>query len=343
MTRIGAALFEAVGAPREQAAVIADELVTASSMGHDSHGVMRIPEYLDRVDDGTIVPGATMVLELTSETTAVADCGHNFGVVGAHFAIEAGVRIAAMNKVSCVVTTRCDHVGRLGAFVQAAADRGMIALATCNSPVHGHFVLPWGGTKGRLATNPIAYGIPTGGDPIVADLSTSVAPEGKIRVLKNLGLPLPEGWIVDSKGRPTTNPDDFYGPPVGAILPLGGPAGYKGFALGLLVELLGGPLAGRSSTDPAVTGNGLCFIVIDPSAFGPLDAFKTLVDGTIAYIKSAVAPEQSHSEVLLPGEVEFRTRRRRLVDGIPVDDVTWGAIERHAQRLEIDMQSLSQG
>jgi uncharacterized oxidoreductase len=312
-------------------------------MGHDSHGVMRIPEYLDRVADGTIAPRAAMVLEMTSETTAVADCGHNFGIVGAHFAIDAAVRVAAMNKVSCVVTMRCNHVGRLGAYVQAAAERGMIALATCNSPVHGHFVLPWGGTKGRLATNPIAYGIPTGGDPIIADMSTSVAPEGKIRVLKNLGRLVPEGWVVDSKGRPTTNPDDFYGPPMGAILPLGGQAGYKGFALGLLVELLGGPLAGRSSTDAEVAGNGVCFIVIDPSAFGPLAAFKALVDSTVAYIKSGVAPEQSESEVLMPGEIEFRMRRRRLEEGIPVDDVTWGAIERHAQRLVIDLQALSRG
>jgi uncharacterized oxidoreductase len=343
MSRIGTALFQAVDAPLEEAALVAHELVTASLMGHDSHGVLRIPEYLDLVASGTILPGAAMALETRSETTAVADCGHNFGVVGAHFAIDAGVRIAAVNKVSCVVTRHCNHVGRLGAYVQVAAERGMIALATCNSPIDGHFVLPWGGTKGRLATNPIAYGIPAGGDPIVADLSTSVAPEGKIRVHKNLGLPLPEGWVVDSKGKPTTNPDDFYGPPMGAILPLGGAAGHKGFALGLLVELLGGPLAGRSSIDPAITGNGLCFIVIDPSAFGPLDAFKALVDSTVAYVRSGAEPDASASAVLLPGELEFRTRRRRLEEGISVDDVTWGAIEHHARRLGIDLKALSQG
>jgi LDH2 family malate/lactate/ureidoglycolate dehydrogenase len=284
-----------------------------------------------------------MTLEMTSETTALADCGDNFGVVGAHFAVWAASRPAARKKVACVVTRRCNHVGRLGAYVQAAAERGLIALATCNSPIHGHFVLPWGGTRGRLATNPIAYGVPTGGDPIVADISTSVAPEGKIRVYKNQGKPLPDGWVVDSRGRPTNNPDDFYGPPMGAILPLGGPAGHKGFALGLLVELLGSPLAARSSTDPSVTGNGLCFIVIDPSAFCPLDAFKVLVDVTVAYVKSGAAADQEGSEVLMPGELEFRTRRRRLEEGIPVDDVTWAELQRHARRLDVDLDALSEG
>ncbi|GIT30031.1 MAG: hypothetical protein Ct9H300mP1_20770 [Planctomycetaceae bacterium] len=110
--------------------------------------------------------------------------------------------------------------GVWGAYVQLAADRGLVALATCNSPIHGHFVLPAGGRQGRLATNPIAYAFPTDGDPILADFSTSVTPEGKIRVYRNRGESLPEGWVQDAEGQPTTDPDRFYGPPRGGILPL---------------------------------------------------------------------------------------------------------------------------
>ena len=125
--------------------------------------------------------------------------------------------------------------------------------------------------KDDSATNPIAYAVPTGGLPVVADFSTSVAPEGKIRFYRNEGKTVPDGWIVDADGKATNDPNAFYGPPRGGILPLGAGAGHKGFALGLLVEILGSALAGISSQDPQVFGNGVCFIVVDPSAFCPLE------------------------------------------------------------------------
>jgi uncharacterized oxidoreductase len=329
LTQIGAALFEAAGAPASEAAIVATDLVTNSLMGHDSHGVMRIPEYLDLVKQGKIVPAAPLTVERTSATTAVVDCGHNFGPVGGRRAMATAMDIAAEHRLACVVTRHCNHVARLGTYVQAAAERNFIALATCSSPVHGHFVLPWGGTKPRLATNPLAYGVPTGGDPIVADFSTSVVPEGKVRVYRNQGKQLPPGWAVDADGRPTTDPNAFYGPPRGSLLPLGGTAGHKGFALGLLVELLGNALAGFGPTDPSVGGNGVCFQVIDPVAFLPVDRFKKLVDETVAYMKSSPGAP-GFDEVLVPGEWEFRTRRRRLDEGIPVDEATWRALEDHA-------------
>jgi len=339
ITRIGSVLFEATGAPADQARLVAEELATSSAMGHDSHGAIRIPEYIERVARGAIIPGAKFQVERTTGGTAIVDCGHNYGAVGAHFAMATAIELARQHKVACVVTRRCNHVGRVGAYVQRAAGDGLIAIATCSSPIHGHFVLPWGGTQGRLGTNPIAYAVPTGGDPIVADISTCVAPEGKIRVYKNQGKAVPEGWIVDARGRATTDPAAFYGPPLGAILPLGGPAGHKGYALGLLVEILGSSLAGLAATDPTVAGNGLCFLVVDPEAFCPIESFRSLVDATVAYIKSS-NPGDGGGEVLVPGEIEFRTRRRRLVEGIPVDDPTWQAILQSARDLQVDLEPL---
>jgi LDH2 family malate/lactate/ureidoglycolate dehydrogenase len=186
----------------------------------------------------------------------------------------------------------------------------------------------------------LAYAVPTGGDPIVADFSTSVAPEGKIRWHRNEGKPVPPGWVVDAHGQPTTDPAAFYGPPLGGILPLGGAAGHKGFALGLLVEILGSALAGLSTTDQTITGNGVCFLLVDPSAFGPIVRFKQLVDEMAAYIKSS-PPAPGFEEVLLPGELEFRTRRRRLQSGVPVDEVTWQALESHARRLHVDLGKIA--
>ena len=335
IARIGTSLFQAAGAPADYARVVVDHLIESSLMGHDSHGVLRIPEYLDDVAGGRIVPAAPLRIEPQSPTTAIVDGGGTFGAVVACTAINEAIRTAREHRLACLITRRCHHVGRLGAFVERAARYDLIALATCNSPVYGHFVLPWGGREGRLATNPIAYGVPTSGEPIVADFSTSVAPEGKIRHHRNEARPLPAGWLLDAEGRPTTDAAALYGTPHGGILPLGGSAGHKGFALGLLVEILGAALAGHRSDDPNVVGNGVCFIVLDPAAFGPLEQFKQLVSDTVAYVKSS-PPAVGFDEVLVPGELEFRTLRRRSQEGLPVDDVTWRAIEEHARRLSVE-------
>ncbi len=311
-------------------------LVESSLMGHDSHGILRLPEYLDFVADGSIVPGAEIEIDRRSPTSAVIDCGRGFGPVGGIRAVELAMELARDAGTGCVVTRRCNHVARLGAYVQAAADKALVALAFCNSPIHGHFVLPVGGREGRLATNPIAYALPTDGDPILADFSTSVAPEGKIRVYRNRGEMLPEGWVQDADGQPTTDPERFYGSPRGGILPLGGVAAHKGYALGLLVELLGSTLAGLQCDDPRPGANGVCFLVIDPSRFVAEHEYRRLVSGTRDYMKSS-APVPGVDEVLVPGELEFQMKQRRMAEGIPVDPVAWEQIEKHARRLGIPL------
>jgi hydroxycarboxylate dehydrogenase B len=339
VSRLGVALFTAAGARESDAVATVESLVTSSLMGHDSHGAIRIPEYLRFVADGSIVVDAKLAVERTGPATAVVDCNRGFGAVGAGRAIREGIEIARNQRTACVVTRRCNHVGRLGGWVQLAADAGLIALATCNSPLHGHDVLPWGGRDGRLGTNPIAYAVPTGGDPIVADFSTSVAPEGKIRFYRNEGKKVPDGWIRDANGNATNDPNAFYGPPRGGILPLGGAAGHKGFALGLLVEILGSALAGFSTQDPQVFGNGVCFFVVDPAALCQLGEFRRLVDETVAYIKSS-RPAPGFEEVLVPGELEFRTLRQRQKVGIPVDAATLAVMREHGARLGVDVDGL---
>lgn len=332
---LGVKLFIAAGARADEALAAVRSLVTSSLMGLDSHGVMRIPEYLAMIIDGRIAVDSVITVEQTGPGTAIVDCGHGFGAVGAERAVNHAVSVAKEQRTACVITRRCNHVGRLGAWAQLAAEQGMVSIATCNSPVYGHFVLPWGGREPRLATNPIAYAAPTSSDPVVADFSTSVAPEGKIRFYRNEGKPVPDGWILDASGHPTNDPKEFYGPPRGGILPLGATAGHKGFALGLLVEILGGALAGIAPQDPDVTGNGACFIVIDPSAFCPLPLFLKLMDETVAYMKSS-PPVPGVSEVMVPGEFEFRMMRKRQHEGIPVDDATLKALGEYCQKFDVD-------
>jgi uncharacterized oxidoreductase len=289
----------------EEAEIVADHLISANLAGVDSHGVIRIAQYVQEIREGAIIPGATVKIAKETATTAVVDGGWNFGQVAAQRAMECGIAKAREHHVSCVLTQRCGHAGRVGTFTQSAAERGFVALAVANSPRHGHFVPPWGGREGRLSTNPISFAIPTElGYPIVADFSAAASAEGKIRLHRDEGRKLTEGWIVDAEGRPSTDPNDFYGPPHGGILPFGGDLGYRGYALSLLVEILGSTLAGQDITVDR-PGNDLAFIVIDVSAFIPLDHFRQLITRLSDYLKSS-PPAAGFQEVLLPGEPEFR-------------------------------------
>ena len=186
---------------------------------------------------------------------AVVDCGFNFGPVAAARMVDIVCEKADRSDIAFAVSRNCTHIGRLGGVVQKVAERGFFGIATCNSSKHGHWVVPWGGREGRLATNPMAFAAPTSGDPVVLDMSTSMISEGKVRVLMNQGLPVPEGCIQDADGKPTTDPNHWYGPPKGTILPFGSELGYKGFGLSLLVEILSGMMAGEPASDaPYING-----------------------------------------------------------------------------------------
>lgn len=328
-------VFCSCGAPQNEAAIVADHLISANLMGVDSHGIIRVAQYVDDIRAKAIVPGAPITVLKETETTAVVDGAWNFGLVGALRAMEVAIAKAREHHTSCVVTVRCGHAGRLGHYTQFAAERGLVAFGVCNSPRHGHFVLPWGGCEGRLATNPVSFAVPVNcGPPILADFSTSAAPEGKIRLYRDEGRELPKGWIVDAKGRPSTNPHDFYGPPQGAILPFGQETGYRGYALSLLVEILGGALGAQDITVDR-PGNGLAFLVIDPSAFLPMEELLPLVGKIRSYVKSS-HPAPGFEEVLMPGEPEFQKVEKRRREGIPVDDRIWETVLRCARSLGIE-------
>ncbi|MSO21816.1 MAG: Ldh family oxidoreductase [Acidobacteria bacterium] len=328
-------VFVACGSPADEATLISEHLVSANLMGFDSHGIIRICQYLADVKKGRIVPGAPVTIASETDNTALLDCGWNFGQVGGFRALQRAIEKAQTHHISMVVTRRCGHAGRLGAYTQAAAEQGFIALGFCNSPPgDGHFVVPWGGREGRLSTNPISFAIPCGNEvPILSDFSTAQTPEGKLRLYLNQKKPLPPGWIVDAQGNPSTDPADFYGPPRGAILPFGGELGYRGFALGLLVEALGGLLAGTSAVKP-LPGNGLGLIVIKVSAFLPQAEFAALTEELRTYVKSC-PPSAGHQEVMLPGEPDFRVFDDRTINGIPVDEQTWEQICRCTEPIGV--------
>jgi uncharacterized oxidoreductase len=316
-------IFQAAGATGRSARLVAESLVASDLAGHESHGVVRVSQYLNSIASGALDPAAEPVIAHETATIALVDARRGFGQVAAHFAIQVAIAKARAHGLAASGLINCNHVGRLGEWVQMAADQGTIGLAFCNGGGPRGAVAPYGGATRLLGTNPIAAAVPVAGrPPVVIDFATSAVAEGKLRVARNRGLPVPEGLILAPDGRPSTNPEDFYAG--GVLLPA---AGHKGYGLSLLVELLGGLLTGSGS--PVLAGfgggNGVLFLVLAIEAFRPPEAFLADAAVLCGQVK-ATPPAPGFAEVLLPGEPEHQTAARRRIDGIPIDQVTWAQL-----------------
>ncbi|MFQ5710598.1 MAG: Ldh family oxidoreductase [Candidatus Geothermarchaeales archaeon] len=337
-------ILEAAGASKDEAGIVADHLVKSNLYGHDSHGVLRIPWYIKLIEEGSIRPGAEVKVLRETEATALLDGNWGFGQVVARDAMERAIEKAGRCGVGVVALFHCFHIGRLGEYSAMAVERGMIGIVLCNAPPN---VAPFGGRKALIGTNPISIAAPTAeGRPIILDMATSVAAAGKVSLALERRQRVPEGWIIDSEGNPTTNPADFRprlvdlvsarGPiKMGALLPVGG---YKGYGLGLIIEVLGGVLAGAGVSHEC-GGNGVVTMAIDVGAFRPLEEFKRTTSELVKIIKdSPKAP--GFEEILVAGEPEFRAEEQRLKEGIFVEDATWSALVEIAEELGTSLGNL---
>lgn len=330
-----ARIFEAAGVPAADAEVVAAHLVEANLQGHDSHGVIRAERYVRDIEGGIIRPGAEVHIDHESETTAVLDGGWNFGQVVARRTMAVAIEKARQYGTGIAVAHRCGHAGRVGAYGEQAAAEGMVGIAMVNNHGGGRVMSAPGGIERRLSPNPIVVVLPTG-PPFVLDMTTSVVAEGKLRVARNRGESVPEGWIVDAAGQPSTDPEAFYGTPQGSILPLGGESAHKGFGLALVVEALAGALspAGTSRPGAPSVGNGLFCMALDVSRFRPRDEFAATFAALIDYVKSP--PFAAGVEgITVPGEPERRHQRERELTGIPLDDATWQQIVDAGQSVGV--------
>jgi uncharacterized oxidoreductase len=325
LTRFAESLFTASGVPAEEAGIVSRSLVDANLCGHDSHGLIRIPQYLAAVADGRLQPGAAFTVVKETAAALVVDGGWGLGQVQAHRLLDRLVPRAQALGLAAGTLKHCGHIGRLGEYAEAAAARRMALIATVNGHGLGKGVAPPGGTEARIGTNPLCLGAPTGGDPVVLDIGTSVCAEGKVRVAFNKGQPVPPGWLIDNQGRPTTDPGVLYRQPPGSILPLGGAQAYKGFGIGLLLEILAGGLSGAPCSRPDLpnrVANAVLFIVLDIDQFAGAQHFLGEVK-TLAEFVRACPRADGVSEILLPGDPERREKARRRKEGIPLDDGTW--------------------
>ena len=319
-----AAVFRATGSANGEARIVGDHLVDANLAGHDSHGVIRVSKYVDWQAKGMVIANRHAVVVRETACNAVIDGQFGYGQVVGCEAMDIAIAKARQCGFCAVAIRNAGHLGRIGAWAEQVAQAGLASIHLVNTSGFGILVAPHGGTDRRLSANPIAASAPgPDGAPLVLDISTSTIAEGKIQVAKNHGEQLPPGCTIDSEGRPNQDPAVFYGPPEGALLPMGG---HKGYGLSIFCEIFAGALSGGQTTNPAnaTAGrlvNNMLSLVFDAESFCGAQAFNAEIARLAAWVKAS-PPIMSGGEVLLPGDIERRTRARLERDGIALDMVT---------------------
>ena len=342
MQVFAAQIFRAAGSSAEEADTIAAHLVEASLMGHDSHGLIRIKKYIDWVKAGQVVPSQHITLAIDRGALLVADGNFGYGQVIGKEAMELAAERAQRHGLAAIAIRNAGHLGRIGAWPEMLARRGLASVHFVNTSGFGILVAPHGGSDRRFSANPVAAGVPVaGGEPLVLDIATSVIAEGKIQVARNKGEKLPPGMLLDGEGQATDDPEAFYAQPPGAILPFGG---HKGSGLSFFCEILAGSLSGGLASNPQspTAGrlvNNMLSLAFDPEAFGGAEAFARDVTQLIGWTKSS-PPIVPGGTVLLPGEIENRTRHERQSTGLPIDGETWKGIVSAAQAVGVEVPAL---
>jgi len=319
-------VFAAAGAPPDVAAEAADALVDSNLAGHDSHGVMRVPEYVEAIQAGEIRPAARPVVASDRGAVALVSGEWGFGQVAGRVAADEAVERARAHGVAAVGLVRVTHLGRMGAYPERAAAAGCVLLVWVGGLGGPLGAVPHGGARRAFGANPFAAGFPVeGGEPVVVDFATTSIAIGKVMVARAQGRPVPPGSLVDRDGRPSTDPDDLFDG--GAMLPFGG---HKGYCVAMLAELLGQVLTGSDDIGEAHGGevferSGALFVGVHAGAFRPGErvahAARTIVDRV-----RAVPPAPDVDRVQVPGEPEARTRAERAERGIELPTPTWDAL-----------------
>jgi uncharacterized oxidoreductase len=324
-------LAQAYGAPETVAAHIAESLVAADLRGHRSHGVVRLAMlYREMIDAGDIDPTATPEVVREADATVTIDGHGQFGQAVGRLAVEVVSDRAESHGVAVAGIRNAAHLGRIGEWAERATENGLVFVACVNTGGLAPLVAPPGSADRRLATNPIAAGVPSFGAcefPIVLDMATSQVAHGKITKRSVENESLPEEWVVTPSGESLTDPDAFQNGE-GAILPLGGhTSGYKGFGLGVIAELFAGVFGDAFVAGQEVEGsvnNAAFFFAADPDRFGTPEANQARVEALATFLRSAnqsddipMGPGAREDRALLPGEAEHRTREERETEGIP--------------------------
>lgn len=337
-------IFAKAGCDRSEAERIAFHLVSANLAGHDSHGVIRVPRYVQWLGDGLVHAGREPTVVTETATHAVVDGNRGFGQTIGPITVDLGIGKARSAGLAVVALRNSGHIGRIGDWAERAAEAGLVSIHFVNVGL-GEIVAPFGGTQRRFGTNPMCIGVPQPeGPPLLLDFATSIVAEGKVLVASNGGKPIPHDALVTREGTLSSDPADFYGPLEGGMRDPGRGTGalrafgdHKGSAIAFMCEILAGCLAGSPTAGPLPGGtrrgvvNGMLSIYLDPNHFGAAHFAQTARD--FAEYVRATTPMHPGGEVLAPGDAEARIRTARLGDGIPLQADTWSAIQATGDAL----------
>lgn len=343
LKKLGSLILEHQGVPTVQADTVVQSLITADLRGVSSHGILRLPVYTQRLMNGKIKANPDIKKVFETDSTIVLDGDHGLGQVVAQEGVRELITKSEQSNISAVAIRHSNHYGVAAYWAMQLAEHNMIGLSVSNvEPL----MPPPGGIEARVGNNPISFAAPAGeGLSIVLDMATSVVPLGKILNAKSKNESIPEGWAVNAKGIPTTNPDEVVNG--GYLYPVGGP---KGYGLSIIVDLLSallsnGAIGGQINSmykdldKPNDISHFLLGIKID--GFIPVKQFKGLVDQYISYIKYTPLAEGA-KEIYLPGEIEHRNFARNQVEGIEIPDSVIAELVELATKAEISQELITE-
>jgi LDH2 family malate/lactate/ureidoglycolate dehydrogenase len=332
-----AGLLAKTGLDADKAQTVAEILVEADLLGHTTHGLQLLASYLGELEKGAMAKTGAPRVVVDSPAAVTWDGmrlpGPWLTVKAFDLAME-----RARNYGTCTVAiSRSHHIACLAAYLKRVTDAGLMGLLTCSAP-DDHAVAAHGGRLGIMSPNPIAAAWPTEGDPVILDMSMSIASNGQTRRALNEGWKFPSAWLVDAQGHPTSEPAALFTQPPGALLPIGGvDHGHKGYALLLLVEALTGGLAGHGRADPLEGWSACVFLqVFDPALFGGAASFTRQTE-SMARICRETPPRAGFERVRLPGESGLRRREVQLREGVELYPSIMPGLLPWAEKLKVQV------
>ena len=330
------AIALAGGSSAEEARLVAENLVTANVVGHDSHGIGMMPRYVEALLEGGLHPNRKVQVKLDAASLLALDGQAGYGQSIGRQATELAIERAKKHGVSITALGNSHHLGRIGHWAEMAVAQGLVSMHFVNVRSYAR-VAPFAGADRRFGTNPVCIAIPLPGQPpFVLDMATSAVAQGKLRVAHNKRAKVPHGWLIDDQGNPTDDPKWGVVSPLGAMLCFGE---HKGYGLAVACDLLGGALTAggvdsyENKTKRRVL-NGMLSIVIDPQKLGTAAAFEKEAREYLAWLRSS-RPAPGFDRVRIAGEPEREYRAARERDGVPVDEETWKEILGAAAKLKL--------
>jgi uncharacterized oxidoreductase len=335
---LGVRILQAAGATEEEASLVVEHAIASLLSGEENHGLQLGTGYIENIRSGILKPGQPITIEKETPTTLLVNGNFNFGHYVSHKTMELLIEKARKSFVAAASIKYQCHVGRLADYTIMAADAGMIALMMTDGAWGTKFMAPWGGRERRLGVNPWSMAIPSDLDgTVVFDMTAGTVSFSKVIRAREQGESIPEGWIIDKDGRPTTDPNDFFNG--GSELPMGGVVGHKGYALTFMIEALADILSGMEWQEdpsrpwPVIDG---CFMALfNVEAFRPLAEFKRDMRDFARHVTSA-APAEGSPGVFYPGERSYLNAAHRAKEGVEIPGRAWERVLEYAREYGLE-------